>query len=229
MLTLSRRAWATPGRANVQHAGQRVEAALVRDDRAAVRVPPVAGKKARHDAIPTSAVPQERAAGAEHARELGDDAPVIRRIEEEPERREEVEHGVEATGPSPRKPTHVAAQVSKTRSLAAPPGDREQMRRIVQSMHPEPRLGQKMRVAAMPTWDVQDSGSSREAQDLDQAGHLSAVARQIEDGLVLQQVVGIDVRCPPLARLPPAPPCRAQKKTGSRYTPKTSSIAARIS
>lgn len=79
-----------------------------------------------------------------------------------------------------------------------------------------------MRVTALPARDVENSRSDRQTQDFLQPRDLDPVAPQVEDRLVLPQVMGVECRLPPLRGF-------LQKKTGSRYAPKTDSIAARIS
>ena len=68
---------------------------------------------------------------------------------------------------------------------------------------------------------VEDPRADGEIEDVDQPRDLQPVARGIEERLVLQEVAGVEVARPPVRR--------AQKNTGSRYAPKTSSSAARIS
>ena len=70
--------------------------------------------------------------------------------------------------------------------------------------------------------DVEDARTDRELEDLDQPPGVATILLRREERLVLEQIVGVEVRRPPLA------PC-GQKNTGSRYAPKTSSIARRIS
>src|SRR4051794_16772976 len=108
-----------PHRIHGEDPGQSVEASLVRDESAVRRLPPVALKKARHDSVATATVPNEHSARSEDAGEFGEDATIIRRLGKEAKRREEIEHGVEATTPSRGQRSHVAAGVSKTRSCSA--------------------------------------------------------------------------------------------------------------
>src|SRR5262249_7299373 len=95
-------------------------AAFLSDERSVFGAPPIARQKPRHDAVAISAVPDQHAARCEHTRELGDDAPVVIGIGEEPERREEIEDGVEATRPACRELPHVAAGLTKPSAGAAP-------------------------------------------------------------------------------------------------------------
>ena len=69
---------------------------------------------------------------------------------------------------------------------------------------------------------VQYARANRESKQLDEARDFLTVALGREEKAVLTEIVGVEGRLPPLARF-------RQKKTGSRYAPKTASIAARIS
>ena len=75
---------------------------------------------------------------------------------------------------------------------------------------------------SLATRDVEDPRTDRQLENVQQPGDIAAVLLGSEQRLVLEQVVGVEIRRPPFG------PC-AQKKTGSRYAPKTSSIARRIS
>ena len=79
-----------------------------------------------------------------------------------------------------------------------------------------------MRVAALPAWDVEDARPGRQTQQVDKPGYLLTIALGREERPVLTEIVGVERGLPPLT-LP------SQKNTGSRYAPKTLSIAARIS
>jgi hypothetical protein len=79
-----------------------------------------------------------------------------------------------------------------------------------------------MRVATLPARYVQNSRANRQLEDLDETRRFFSIALRCEEEAVLTEIVGVECRLPPLARL-------LQKKTGSRYAPNTVSIAARIS
>jgi hypothetical protein len=68
-------------------------------------------------------------------------------------------------------------------------------------------------MAALPAWDVEDPRAGGEPKQVDNASDFVAVARKIEDGLVLEQVVGVELLRPPLCFSLFRP---AQKNTGSR-------------
>jgi hypothetical protein len=66
-----------------------------------------------------------------------------------------------------------------------------------------------MRVPALSAWDVEHARSIGQAEQLDETRSFLAVALGREKKTVLQQVVGVEGRLPPLFRF-------LQKKTGSR-------------
>ena len=86
------------------------------------------------------------------------------------------------------------------------------MLRVIEAIHAEARLGEEMRVPALAAWDIEHTSAGREREELDEPRDLAPIAREVEDGLVLEQVVRVEVGRPPLVRLSR----RAQKKTGSR-------------
>jgi hypothetical protein len=73
---------------------------------------------------------------------------------------------------------------------------------------------------------VHHARADREAEHLERARHLPAVTLEAEERPVLFQVLSVEEGRPPFGA---ARVRQGQKKTGSRYAPKTSSIAARIS
>jgi len=93
-----------------------VEAPFVRDESTVGRLPPVALKKTRHNTVTTATMPNESAAGLEHASEFCENNAIVRWLREKPKRCEQIEHGVEAACPSRRQLSHVAACVSQSRS-----------------------------------------------------------------------------------------------------------------
>ena len=208
-----------------EDAGERIEAALVADHRPVVGLPPVAREKARDDAVAAPAVPHQCSARREHAGKLGDDARVIGGIGEEAEGGEQVHHRVEPAGPARRQLAHVTARVAQCGPGAALPCLPDQMRRVVQTVDVEAGFGEQMRVASLTAGYVQHPRPGWEREDLHQTRDLASVADEIEDRFVLEQVVRVEVRGPPLLRLA----CGRQKNTGSRYAPNTSSRARRIS
>jgi hypothetical protein len=81
-------------------------------------------------------------------------------------------------------------------------------------------------MAALAARHVEDARAHREREELDQPGDVPPVLRIAEERLVLGEVAGVEIGRPPLGRRRGA---RAQKNTGSWYSPNTVSIAARIS
>jgi hypothetical protein len=79
-----------------------------------------------------------------------------------------------------------------------------------------------VRMAPLPTWRIEDARANRKSEHVDNARSLGPIPLRCENRRVLEKVVRIEIAFPPL-RL------STQKNTGSRYAPKTSSIAARIS
>jgi hypothetical protein len=69
-----------------------------------------------------------------------------------------------------------------------------------------------MRMPPLTTGDVENASTGRQGEQFQEATYLAPIARQVEDRLVLEQIVGVEVRLPPLGRLLR----RRQKKTGSR-------------
>ena len=164
-------------------------------------------------------MPNEHAAWAQHAGELPDHAGIVRRVGEEPEGCEEIDHGVEASGPFVRKRAHVRSSVAQRRTGAALLGDGEQLARVVRAGDVVARLGQQMRVTPLSAGTIEDARADRELEDLEEPRDFLPVARENEERFVLQEILLVEVRLPPIV----------QKNTGSRYAPNTSSSAARIS
>ena len=69
---------------------------------------------------------------------------------------------------------------------------------------------------------IENAGADRHPQQIDEPRNFGASSLGGEQRAVLEQVVGVKGGLPPLDAL-------FQKNTGSRYAPKTDSIAARIS
>jgi len=167
-------------------------------------------------------MPDENTVGLQHAREFPNHLCVVARMRKESERREEIEHGVEASLPARRHLAHVAAGVSQIWTDAALAGDSQQIIRVVETIDIESGLRQQMRVPALATRDVENARSRRQSQKLDEPRSLLAIALEGKKRAVLQQIVSVERGLPPLFRF-------LQKNTGSRYAPNTVSIAARIS
>jgi hypothetical protein len=68
-------------------------------------------------------------------------------------------------------------------------------------------------MATLPTGHVEDARAGGQLQYLEQARDLSSVTLEREERFVLEQVLGVEVRRPPVGLR------GGQKKTGSRYAP----------
>jgi hypothetical protein len=125
--------------------------------------------------------------------------------------------------------------VTEPSAGAAAARDGEEVWRVVEAIDVEAGFREQMGVPSLPAGDVEDTRPRREREDLEQARDLAAVALRREDRLVLEEIVGVEVMSPPVGAADGAGAPgrtlagRAQKNTGSRYAPNTSSIAARIS
>ena len=75
---------------------------------------------------------------------------------------------------------------------------------------------------ALTAWSIEYARPDRESKNFYDPRSFRAIALSGEYRRVLEKVMRIEIAFPPL-RL------ASQKNTGSRYAPKTSSIAARIS
>src|SRR5919199_2235606 len=155
MLALSPAPPPAPRRAYGEPPRERVERALLREHRPVPRLPPVALQEARHHAVTAPPVPDEHAPGAQYARELRDDPGVVRRIEKEAERGEEVDDRVEAPRPPRRQPPHVAAAVAQRTARASGAGARKQVSRVVERVDVEPSFREKVGVPPLPARHVQ--------------------------------------------------------------------------
>ena len=199
---------ARPCRSHGQLPRQCVERSLLREHGLIGR-PPIASEKPRHDAVTTAAVPYQDSTRFEHARELFDDPRVIRRMAEESKRGEQVQNSVEAFAPFARQFPHVAARVAKIGAGSPLTGYRKQLGRVVESIDIVASLRQQMRVATLPTGDVENARRDRQLEQVEQARDLAPVTFGSEERLVLEEIVGVERGFPPLAAL-------FQKNTGSR-------------
>jgi hypothetical protein len=102
----------------------------------------------------------------------------------------------------------------------------EQRVGVIDAVDVEAGFSKEMRVPTLTTRDVEHTGADGEAKDLEDAANFLPIAAEAEKRFVFMEVAIVEERCPPLASVRTA---LAQKKTGSRYAPKTASIAALIS
>jgi len=222
MIARARPIGSRPLRGDGQHTRQTVEAPFVGDQRPVPGAPPIAREETRHHAVAAAAVPDEHSARTDDPGELADHPPIIGRIEEEAERREQIEHGIEAAGPARRQPAHVAFRVAQRLSVTTLFRAVEQRLGVVQAIDVEPGFREQVCMAALPARHIEDPRSDRQLEQLQQPRDIPPILLRREQRLVLQEIVGVEVRRPPFRG-------SAQKNTGSRYAPNTSSIARRIS
>ena len=98
----------------------------------------------------------------------------------------------------------------------------QQLARIIDAVYAKPCFGEQMGMAALTAWRIENPRANGKSEHIDDSRSLRAIALRCEDRGVLEEVVRIEIAFPPLC-------LSTQKNTGSRYAPKTSSIAARIS
>ena len=171
-------------------------------------------------------MPEQSSAGLQHPCKLFDHTNVVVRILEEAERCKKIHDCVESAFPSCWKLTHVTADVAKSCACSPLSRDLQQMLRVIEAIHIISSFRKKMRVSALAAWNVEDTRSNGQPKDFDDPSCFLPVALERKNRLVFEKILRVEVRLPPLRRFAPR---RTQKKTGSLYAPKTSSIAARIS
>src|ERR1051326_1400954 len=170
MLALSGAVRTTPVRLDRQDTRERIEPPLLGVHRSIGGFPPVAIEEARHDAVAAPPVPNENATWPQHARKLGHHSPIVGGIGEEAEGREQVQHGVELSGPFRSETPHVAAVIPQPCPRASCAGAGEQLGREVKAVDVEPRLGEEVRMAALAAWHVENASAVRQSEDLQQPG-----------------------------------------------------------
>jgi hypothetical protein len=79
---------------------------------------------------------------------------------------------------------------------------------VVEPINVVTRFGEQMRMPALTAGHVEYSRSNRQSKHIDDARGFMAIALGRENRLILEQILGIEIRFPPLAF--------TQKKTGSR-------------
>ena len=210
-----------PPRMHVEPACHRIESPFLPDHRPVFQRPPVASEESRGDAIARCAVPDENAAGSQHARELVDRPLIVGGIIKESERREQVHDGVEPSPPARGQLLHVRDLVAERLAGAALLRSRDQIAAEVDAGDIESGFGEQMRMSPLPARNVEDPRSARKLEQLDEPADFTAVPLQIEERRILAQIPGVERARPPLLRarrLPAAGARRtpAQKKTGSR-------------
>jgi len=146
-------------------------------------------------------VPNEDAAGLEHAGKFRENLAVICRLGEKPERCKQVEHRAESSGPACRQCPHVAARVSQSRTSAPIAGARQQVARIIQTVDVEAGFGEQVRVATLAARNIEYARTSREPENLDQSRDFVSIALEREEGFVFEKVLAVEIALPPLVPL----------------------------
>src|SRR4051794_21278593 len=116
----------------------------------------------------------------------------------EPERSEQVEHCIEATRPPRGQRTHVATRIAKLGTGAASPRYSQKLLRIVQAIYVKSRFSEEVSVTTLPAWNVEDAGTCRQAEEIDDARNFSAIPFGREKRSVLEEIVSVECRLPPL-------------------------------
>lgn len=154
-------------------------------------------------------MPDKRATGFQNARKFTDHTCIVARIEKEAKRREEIDDCIEAILPSRRQPPHVALRIAKVRSGAATAGDFQQMLGVVERVYVVSGFGKKVSVPALSARDIENPRSHWKAEHVDDPRCFLAIPLEREDRLILEQIMGVEIRLPPFGGL-------FQKNTGSR-------------
>ena len=81
--------------------------------------------------------------------------------------------------------------------------------RVVEPIHVVAELSQQVRVTTLSARYVEYSGRVGQSEELDKSRYFLPIALEREKWAVLQEIVGVECRLPPLTRL-------LQKNTGSR-------------
>jgi hypothetical protein len=116
--------------------------------------------------------------------------------------------------------------------MSAPFRRGEQVARVVQPVDVVAGFGEQVRVPSLPARAIQNARGDGKLQDLDEPSDLAAVALQVEERLVLDEILRVEVRLPPIrgrrredgggrprttaSFLRPPSAFLSQKKTGSR-------------
>ncbi|HEX6574928.1 MAG TPA: hypothetical protein VF042_08135 [Gemmatimonadaceae bacterium] len=82
------------------------------------------------------------------------------------------------------------------------------MLRVIETFNGVPCFSKQMRMSALSAGYIEKARTCRQTKEIDQPRNFLPVAREGKDRLVFEQIMGVEIRLPPLAFL--------QKKTGSR-------------
>lgn len=125
-------------------------------------------------------MPYECPTGCEYARKLIDHALIVRRVGEKAERREEIEHSVEAACPIGRKLAHIAAVVPERGSRTALPGSGEERRREIQAIDEKARFREQMTVSPLSARYVEDTRARGQPEHVNDTRDLAPIALERE-------------------------------------------------
>jgi hypothetical protein len=154
-------------------------------------------------------VPNQDSALFQYACQLPHHLDIVRRMGKKTERSEQVEDGIEPIGPLARQLAHVTLCVTEILTRSASARDGKQLPRIVQTVDVIACLGEQVGVAALPARHIQNACANGQCENVYQPRYLAPVTFRSEEGLVLEEIVGVERGFPPLATL-------SQKNTGSR-------------
>jgi hypothetical protein len=88
----------------------------------------------------------------------------------------EIQYRIESRAPARGHLTHVTASVPELRASSALARYRKQFIRVIETVHIVSRLGQQMRVPALPAWDIEYARSYRKSKQLNEARRLLTIA-----------------------------------------------------
>jgi hypothetical protein len=113
-------------------------------------------------------VPDQVSTRLEDACEFSDYASIIRRVCEESEGGEKIEHRVEPLCPPGRQLAHITPRVTKIPARTTPARDVEQVFRVVETVHLVSEFSEQMRMATLPTRYIEHPRANREGKELDE-------------------------------------------------------------
>ncbi len=154
-------------------------------------------------------MPYKLATRLQNSREFSYHAGIVTWVCEKPEGSEQVEHDIEPVGPAAWHAPHVAARIAECGTLATLACDLQELLGIVERVDIVARFHQEMRVSPLPARHIENPGSNRKREHVDQPRYFASRAFRRKKGTVLEEIVGVESRLPPLGSL-------FQKNTGSR-------------
>jgi hypothetical protein len=146
-------------------------------------------------------MPYEQTTPLQHPREFLNHAGIIARVGEESERREKIHYRVESSIPSGGHSPHVTPRIPERRACPSFPRNPEEMIGVIESIDSIACFRKKMSVPPLAAWNVENSRARWKTEDFHQPRDLMAVALEREYGLVLEKIMGVEIRLPPFLRL----------------------------